>query len=103
MTVKNAASERLLEQRVDVKMKSKKMVNSLNRFHVAMPKPRDNKERPACIPAAVLEACANAAAKEKKKLEKDLENENGGAGVYSASLKKHYMLANDEWKGRYSA
>jgi nucleolar GTP-binding protein len=75
-------------------MKSKKMVDCLNRFHDAM---HDNKDRPVCIPAAVLEACANAAAKEKKKLEKDLENDNGGAGVYSASLKKHYILANDEW------
>nr|CAB3469869.1 unnamed protein product [Digitaria exilis] len=99
MAVKNAACERLLEQRVDVKMKSKKMVDCLNRFHVALPKPRDNKERPVCIPPAVLEARANAAAaKEKKKLEKDIEQENGGAGVYSASLKKHYILANDEWK-----
>ncbi|CAN6164758.1 unnamed protein product [Urochloa humidicola] len=98
MAVKNAACERLLEQRVDVKMKSKKMVDCLNRFHVAIPKPRDNKERPVCIPPAVLEARANAAAKEKKKLEKDIEQENGGAGVYSASLKKHYILANDEWK-----
>jgi len=98
MAVKNAACERLLEQRVDVKMKSKKMVDCLNRFHVAVPKPRDNKERPVFIPPAVLEARANAAAKEKKKLEKDLEQENGGAGVYSASLKKHYILANDEWK-----
>ncbi|OEL30789.1 Nucleolar GTP-binding protein 1 [Dichanthelium oligosanthes] len=98
MAVKNAACERLLEQRVDVKMKSKKMVDCLNRFHVAVPKPRDNKERPVCIPPAVLEARANAAAKEKKKLEKDFEQENGGAGVYSASLKKHYLLANDEWK-----
>ncbi|XP_062233398.1 nucleolar GTP-binding protein 1-like [Phragmites australis] len=98
MAVKNAACERLLEQRVDIKMKSKKMVDCLNRFHVAVPKPRDNKERPVCIPPSVLEARANAAAKEKKKLEKDLEMENGGAGVYSASLKKHYMLANAEWK-----
>ncbi|XP_066370302.1 nucleolar GTP-binding protein 1-like [Miscanthus floridulus] len=98
MAVKNAACERLLEQRVDVKMKSKKMMDCLNRFHVAVPKPRDTKERPVCIPQAVLEARANAAAKEKKKLEKDIENENGGAGVYSASLKKHYILANDEWK-----
>ncbi|RLN11983.1 hypothetical protein C2845_PM09G06150 [Panicum miliaceum] len=98
MAVKNAACERLLEQRVDVKMKSKKMVDCLNRFHVAVPKPRDNKERPVCIPLAVLEARNNAAAKEKKKLEKDLEQDNGGAGVYSASLKKRYILANDEWK-----
>ncbi|EMS49810.1 Nucleolar GTP-binding protein 1 [Triticum urartu] len=98
MAVKNAACERLLEQRVEIKMKSKRINDCLNRFHVAMPKPRDNRDRPTCIPQAVLEAQAIAAAKEKKKLERDLENENGGAGVYSASLKKHYLLANDEWK-----
>ncbi|KAM0935328.1 putative nucleolar GTP-binding protein [Dioscorea sansibarensis] len=100
IAVKNTACERLLDQRVEMKMKSKKINDCLNRFHVAIPKPRDTKERPPCIPQAVLEAQAhgNAAAVEKKKLEKDLENENGGAGVYSASLKKHYILANNEWK-----
>ncbi|KAH7687211.1 Nucleolar GTP-binding protein 1 [Dioscorea alata] len=100
IAVKNTACERLLDQRVEMKMKSKKINDCLNRFHVAIPKPRDTKERPPCIPQAVLEAQArgNAAAVEKKKLEKDLENENGGAGVYSASLKKHYILADDEWK-----
>ncbi|TYJ04879.1 hypothetical protein E1A91_A12G124300v1 [Gossypium mustelinum] len=72
IAVKNAACERLLNQRVE--------------FHVALPKPRDQKERPACIPQAVLET------------KKDLEDENGGAGVYSASLRKNYILSNDEWK-----
>ncbi|KAH0757163.1 hypothetical protein KY290_020656 [Solanum tuberosum] len=71
ISVKNAACERLLNQR---------------------------KERPACIPEAVLEARAKQAEKQKRKLERDLENENGGAGVYSASLRKHYLLANEEWK-----
>ena len=99
IAVKNAACERLLDQRVEIKMKSKKINDCLNRFHVAIPKPRDQKERPPCIPQAVLEAKAKQAAeKEKIKTEKDLENENGGAGVYSASLKKNYILANDEWK-----
>lgn len=99
IAVKNAACERLLDQRVEQKMKSKKINDCLNRFHVATPKPRDQKERPPCIPQAVLEAKAKEAAeKEKRKLERDNENENGGAGVYSASLKKHYILANDEWK-----
>ncbi|CAL1391146.1 unnamed protein product [Linum trigynum] len=99
MAVKNAACERLLDQRVEKKMKSKKMNDCLNRFHVAMPKPRDQKERPACIPQAVLEAKAlEAAQKEGRKTEKDIENENGGAGVYSASLRKHHILANEEWK-----
>ncbi|KAF8402155.1 hypothetical protein HHK36_013107 [Tetracentron sinense] len=41
--------------------------------------------------------CQEAAEKDKRKLEKDLEDENEGAGVYSAYLKKHYILANDRW------
>ncbi|GAB4857161.1 hypothetical protein Ancab_015074 [Ancistrocladus abbreviatus] len=102
VAVKNASCERLLDQRVELKMKSKKMNDCLNRFHVAVPKPRDQKERPPCIPQAVLEAKAKQAAvkteKESRKTEKDLEDENGGAGVYSANLRKHYILANDEWK-----
>ncbi|KAM3357714.1 nucleolar GTP-binding protein 1 [Capsicum galapagoense] len=102
ISVKNAACERLLNQRVELKMKSKKLNDCLNRFHVAMPKPRDQKERPPCIPEAVLQARAKQAEadaeKQKRKLERDLENENGGAGVYSASLRKHYLLANEEWK-----
>eukprot|EP01018_Ginkgo_biloba_P006451 Gb_00431 [translate_table: standard] len=96
IAVKNAACERLLEQRVELKMKSKKINDCLNRIHVAMPKPRDGKERLPCIPQAVLRA--QAVAKKSKKLEKDLENENGGPGVYSASLKKNYILANEKWK-----
>lgn len=99
IAVKNAACERLLNQRVEIKMKSKKINDCLNRFHVAIPKPRDNKERPPCIPQAVLEARAKEAQhREKRKLERDLEDENGGAGVYSASLRKHYILADEEWK-----
>ncbi|KAK1284206.1 Nucleolar GTP-binding protein 1 [Acorus calamus] len=97
--MKSEAAKTVIGQRVDLKMKSKKMNDQLNRFHVAIPKPRDNKERLPCIPQAVLEAKAKAnGEKEKRKLERDLENENGGAGVYSASLRKHYILADDEWK-----
>ncbi|KAF3771610.1 Nucleolar GTP-binding protein 1 [Nymphaea thermarum] len=90
--VKNTACERLLNQRLEVKMKSKKLNECLNRFHVAIPKPRDNKERPPCIPQGILEARAGEAAAasgdgeevakvkpEGRKLEKDIENENGGA------------------------
>ncbi|CAA7054063.1 unnamed protein product [Microthlaspi erraticum] len=99
MAVKNAACERLLDQRVEAKMKSKKINDHLNRFHVAMPKPRDNIERLPCIPQVVLEARAKKAVEmEKRKTEKDLEEENGGAGVYSASLRKNYILQHDEWK-----
>lgn len=97
IAVKNAACERLLQQRVEVKMKSKKLNDSLNRIHVAMPRPRDTKDRPPCIPLAVLEAKAKDNKKDRK-LEKDLEDENGGPGVYSMKLSKKYLLADEEWK-----
>ncbi|XP_024362296.1 nucleolar GTP-binding protein 1 [Physcomitrium patens] len=100
INVKNAACEKLLQMRVEMKMKSKKINDCLNRIHVAVPKARDQKERPPVIPQAVLDARAaqNNAAENKRKLEKDLENENGGAGVYSANLHKHYLLLDPDWK-----
>ncbi|KAL6571764.1 hypothetical protein OROHE_002633 [Orobanche hederae] len=79
--VKKAACQRLLDHRVEAKMKSRKMDDCRNCFYVAIPKPQDNTERPPCIPQTVLEAGA------KK-----------GAGVYSDSSKKNYILAHDEWK-----
>jgi hypothetical protein len=36
--------------------------------------------------------------KPKRKLEKDLEREAGGPGVYLVDLKKHYLLAKEEWR-----
>ena len=52
-------------------MKSKKINNCLNKFHVAVPKPYDQKEKPPCIPEAVLEAKAKQAVlKAKAKLSK---------------------------------
>lgn len=94
INVKNTACEKLLQMRVEVKMKSKKINDCLNRIHVAVPKQRDQKERPPVIPQAVLDArAAEAKAAEKRKTEKDLENEHGGAGQslkltvsYKASL-----------------
>jgi nucleolar GTP-binding protein len=78
MEVKTEACERLLGFRVDQKMRTKKVDNILNRLHVAMPEPRDNKERPAFIPENVLQKRdIDAAVKEKRKLEKDIEEEMG--------------------------
>ncbi|KAL2501702.1 Nucleolar GTP-binding protein 1 [Forsythia ovata] len=67
-------------------MKSKKLNDCLNRFHVAMPKPRNQKERPPYIPEVVLEAKTKKveqAAEKQIKLEKDLEDENGGADDFN--------------------
>ena len=71
--VKEKACNQLIEQRVQVKMKGKQVQNVLNRLHVSVPTPRDNKvyltfsiyfckitniiekERPVSIPNEVLE------------------------------------------------
>ncbi|KAJ8770920.1 hypothetical protein K2173_022092 [Erythroxylum novogranatense] len=58
IAVKNATCERLLDQRVELKMKSIKVNDYLNRYHVAMPKPGDEKERPPRISQVVLEVKA---------------------------------------------
>ena len=50
MEVKTRACDELLTQRVEVKLKSKKMPDILNRLHLATPVPRDSKERPPFIP-----------------------------------------------------
>lgn len=98
MDVKQTACDRLLSYRVELKVAGKHIGDVLNRIHVAVPKPRDRASRPPVIPPGVAEARARRAAGEKKKLEKDFQEEMGGAGVYSADLRKHYMLDNPEWK-----
>jgi nucleolar GTP-binding protein len=50
MHVKKIACDKLLNLRIETKMKGKKILDVLNRLHVAMPVPRDEKERPAFIP-----------------------------------------------------
>ena len=43
MNVRNEACERLLAHRVELKVKSSKINDVLNRLHLAEPKKRDNK------------------------------------------------------------
>lgn len=95
MEVKTEACERLLGFRVDHKMRTKKVENILNRLHVAMPEKRDNKERPPFIPENVLEKReVDTAIKEKRKLEKHIEEEMGDD--YILDLKKHYVTIPEE-------
>jgi len=95
MQVKTDACERLLAHRVEVKMKSKKMGEIINRLHVAMPKPRDNKERPAFIPeGAVKKGKGMNVDKPYRKLQKEYERELGDD--YKFDDKKLYMVANDQ-------
>eukprot|EP00039_Didymoeca_costata_P026852 m.16821 g.16821 ORF g.16821 m.16821 type:complete len:668 (-) comp5814_c0_seq1:167-2170(-) len=54
MTVKEAACEKLLASRIEVKLQGKKLGDNLNRLHVATPKPRDEKVREPFIPPGAL-------------------------------------------------
>ncbi|EFJ51403.1 hypothetical protein VOLCADRAFT_57006 [Volvox carteri f. nagariensis] len=95
------ACDRLLNFRVEMKVSGKRIGDVLNKIHVAQPRPREGVtagSRPPVIPPGVAEARARRAAGEVKKTERDLQEENGGAGVYSADLRKHYSLENPEWK-----
>ncbi|PNW77981.1 hypothetical protein CHLRE_10g459500v5 [Chlamydomonas reinhardtii] len=101
MSVKQTACDRLLNFRVEMKVAGKRIADVLNKIHVAQPKPRAGVaagSRPPVIPAGVAEARARRAAGERKKTERDMQEENGGAGVYNADLRKHYDLQDPEWK-----
>lgn len=122
--LRNMACEKLLEARVAHKVANKKSDRVLNRLHVATP----TSTRPPVIPESVRrerqqqqqqhrEAAAAAAAaavdetmetttatttttsaRPRRRTEKDLEEEHGGAGVYSMDWRKLYDLRVPEWR-----
>lgn len=96
MKVKTEACDRLLAQRVEVKLKNAKKMNEVvNRLHIAMPKPRDNKERPAFIPEAAKKKMVSMNTdSEPKKLQKHLEQEL--LEDYKFDDKALYFVKNDE-------
>jgi nucleolar GTP-binding protein len=104
--VKNAACERLIADRVAQKLKAGtntsgavggRLGDVLTRIHVA--RPMDGIVREAFIPEAVKQMKKyDRNDPERKKLARDTEEEEGGAGVYNVDLKDKYLLENDEWK-----
>lgn len=101
--VKNYACEELLKQRVEMKVAGKRMGAVINRLTVTAPVPRDNLVRDSSIPESVLKARAAKASGEgkqgvRKRLQKDIEKEAGGAGVYSMDYSQQYDLKKEEWK-----
>ncbi|TDL21441.1 P-loop containing nucleoside triphosphate hydrolase protein [Rickenella mellea] len=97
--LKTAACDALLAHRVEAKVKGSRINAVANRIHVAVPKPRDEVERKPFIPDAVKEKKKyDMNDPERPRLEKDIELDEGGPGVYNINMKKNYFLANDEWK-----
>uniref|UniRef100_A0A3B5MY16 Nucleolar GTP-binding protein 1 n=1 Tax=Xiphophorus couchianus TaxID=32473 RepID=A0A3B5MY16_9TELE len=95
--VKTEACDRLLAQRVNTKIKGKKVHDVLNRLHLAMPSKRDEKERPPFIPEGALNRRkAMEVDTPKRKLERDLEMELGDD--YVLDLQKYWDLMNEDEK-----
>ena len=88
MDLKNKACDALLAQRVDAKLRGNKINTIINRIHVAQPKPRDEVVREPFIPEVVkLRKKYDKNDPDRRKLERDIELEEGGAGVYNINLK----------------
>ncbi|SCV03026.1 LAME_0H07118g1_1 [Lachancea meyersii CBS 8951] len=101
MAVRNKACEKLLAARIENKLKSTARINNvLNKIHVAKPQARDDGvDRSPYIPDAVKNKVKyDAEDPNRRKLARDIEAENGGAGVFNINLKDKYLLEDDEWK-----
>ncbi|KAI3635541.1 hypothetical protein MIR68_006179 [Amoeboaphelidium protococcarum] len=101
MEAKQLACDKLLAARVESKLRqsNNKVGDILDRIHVAMPVERDDTERQPFIPPQMAHKVRqDVTVPEKVRTERDIEVENGGAGVYNIDLKKKYILASDEWK-----
>ena len=106
MQARNAACDRLIAVRNAEKLASStnsagestgRLGDLLRRIHVAQP--LGGVVREIYVPEAVK----NKEKYEKedpmrRKLERDIEEQEGGPGVYNINLKKDYLLEDDEWK-----
>lgn len=99
--VRNEACDRLLAHRVDIKLKSRKVNDVLNRLHVAQPQKRDDRVRAPFIPEGVIQRLesmqvtnADGETKTKKKTERDLEVEL--EEDYHLDLRKTWDLTNND-------
>lgn len=100
MEVRNYACEKLLASRIESKLKSQARINNvLNKIHVAKPQARDDVERLPYVPESFKNQVKyDPNDPNRRKLAKDIEAENGGAGVYNINLKEKYILEDDDWK-----
>ena len=89
MALKNTACDALLAHRVDSKLKGSKVNSIINRIHVAQPKARDDIVRAPHIPeGAKARKKYDKNDPERRRLQRDLEMEEGGAGVFNINLKR---------------
>lgn len=92
MNLRNLACEKLLTARIEQKMKATARVQKLmNRINVARPKQRDDISRLPYIPDGAQTPFEGP-------LSKEIEEMNGGAGVYQPDYHEQYILEDEQWK-----
>lgn len=106
MNVRNAACDRLLAERNAQKLKAAtntsgeitgRLSDVLRRIHVAQP--LGGVTRETFIPDSVKTRVKyDKEDPNRIRLMRDIEEENGGAGVYNINLKEKWMLENPDWK-----
>jgi nucleolar GTP-binding protein len=106
MQARNAACDRLIAVRNAEKLRAGtnsageptgRLGELLRRIHVAQP--AGGVTREVFIPeAAKTKVKYDPNDPTRPKLERDIEEEEGGPGVYNINLKKTYLLEDDEWK-----
>jgi nucleolar GTP-binding protein len=87
MELKTKACDALLAHRVGNKVKGSKINSVINRIHIAQPKARDDVSRKPFIPEAVKARLGQKQTGATRRLERDIEAEEGGPGVYNVNLK----------------
>ncbi|EON96611.1 putative nucleolar gtp-binding protein 1 protein [Phaeoacremonium minimum UCRPA7] len=105
-TVKNAACEKLIQERVAAKLKAGttssgavggRLADVMTRIHVAQP--MNGTVRETFIPEGVKNVRKyDKSDPERRTLARDIEEMNGGAGVFNVDLRADWLLENPDWK-----
>jgi len=103
--VKETACEKLLEQRIETLIRTKRVNTFMNKIALTTPTPRDNKERPPIIPNSVLvqkDPMEEGEEKFDDRLPEEIEDETKPDWMRGLGLirewKKKYLLKDEEWK-----
>jgi len=97
--VKQIACDKLMQQRTEIILNNQKNDDILKRVHVAMPVPRDDKERPVHIPTIEKDKQQEKVKKKQaewefqQKLYKELDPDYTGM-----DWKEDYIVEDEEWK-----
>lgn len=97
--VRKRACDLLLARRVEAKVTQHKADTMANRIHVTHTQANPN--RPPCIPPSVFKEKEMKEAGEevpRRRTEKDLQEEMGGAGVWFSDDRKNFFLDVADWK-----